>query len=391
MNKESNKYKSLKKLLFGYYTRKDAESAFDYIEHDTEHAKADFDKISDEFWKNTGNLQSHNKEILASYRKEASDLLKNRSKNKHLVITFWRFTSVAALFILICSVGYWFLTKETTPDLRDLASQTLKDIEITENVQLTFSNEKTIILEGKEPAVQYSDSGAVIVSRKNKVEEAEKEEVEAVGINSIVVPMGKRSVLTLSDGSKMWVNSGSKVVFPAVFEKGKREIFVDGEIYIDVVPDKNRPFFVNTRDMNVRVLGTSFNVTAYSADQEQSVVLVQGSVYIKAGKEVEAKLVPNNRFSYQEGKWDLNSVNVNDYTSWKDGFYQYNSERIDAIVARLSRYYGITISCEEDVKNYTCSGKLDLKENITDVLHSLSKTAPVKYELINDEYIFKRK
>lgn len=83
----------------------------------------------------------------------------------------------------------------------------------------------------------------------------------------MVIPRGKRSVLTFSDGSKVWVNAGTRVIYPTEFEKDKREIYVDGEIYIEVARDEERPFYVRTKDMNVRVLGTKFNVTNMNLSQ----------------------------------------------------------------------------------------------------------------------------
>ena len=306
----------------------------------------------------------------------------------------WRTSSIAAILILIGYTTYWMIGRDTPVQLHQLASHTSINIETVKNVQLTLSKEKTITLDGKEPIVQYSDSGEVVIIPKKEIpvkETTEKEPIEAIGINTLTVPLGKRSLLTLSDGSKMWINSGTTVAFPAIFGKNKREIYVNGEIYIEVVPDKTRPFYVNTKDMNIRVIGTTFNVTAYETEKQQAVILVEGSVQVHAGKNTKAKLEPDQRFSYQEGKGVVKKVDVQNYISWKNGFYQYSSERIETIIARLSRYYGIKITCEEEVKKYTCSGKLDLTDDITDVLHIITQTVPIKYEQIDKEYILKQK
>lgn len=386
---KSNKYKLLRKVLSGHYTRREAESVFEYIRQDeTGQAESDFKEISDEIWQNASSIKDTEENKLIDYQKEASRLLKQPGKNKHTVTLLWQFTSVAASIVVICSVGYWFFVRDSSW-LNEQASLVLKSIPDSEEVQLTLSGENTITVDGKEPTVHYNDSGTVVINPEKTKKTVPG--IEAVGLNSIAVPVGKRSLLTLSDGTKMWVNSGSKVVYPAVFEKSKREIYVDGEVYLEVVPDKERPFSVNTKDLNVKVLGTSFNVSAYSTDKEQSVVLVQGSVQVKAEKTAISRLVPNDLFSYVDGRQSVRTVDVNNYISWKDGFYQFSSERIEVIATRLSRYYGKTILCEEDTKAYTCSGKLDLQDDIVDVLNSLSKTAPIKYEYVNDEYILKNK
>ena len=103
--------------------------------------------------------------------------------------------------------------------------------------------------------------------------------------------------MTFADGSKVWVNAGTRVIYPVEFEKDKREIYVDGEIYIEVARDENRPFYVRTKDMNVRVLGTKFNVTAYESEAIRSVVLAQGCVQVETARTPKAILAPNQMFS----------------------------------------------------------------------------------------------
>lgn len=112
-------------------------------------------------------------------------------------------------------------------------------------------------------------------------------------------------VLTFSDGSKVWVNAGTRVIYPTEFEKDKREIYVDGEIYIEVARDEERPFYVRTKDMNVRVLGTKFNVTAYESEPIRSVVLAQGCVQVETTQTPKAILAPNQMFSSVEGKENI--------------------------------------------------------------------------------------
>ncbi|WP_286854003.1 FecR family protein, partial [Proteiniphilum sp. UBA5259] len=130
---------------------------------------------------------------------------------------------------------------------------------------------------------------------------------------------GKRSTLTLSDGSKVWLNSGSVLEFPAQFGSKKREIrLTSGEMYIEVIPDSQKPFHVHTSDFNVKVYGTKFNVSAY-ADSPRSVVLVEGRVSLQPVNKKETFLSPSEQAVYSDnGTFNTQKVDVTQFISWKN-------------------------------------------------------------------------
>jgi ferric-dicitrate binding protein FerR (iron transport regulator) len=132
--------------------------------------------------------------------------------------------------------------------------------------------------------------------------------------------------------------------------------------------------------MNIAVLGTSFNVTAYTADKEQSVVLVTGAVEVNTDSNKKIALTPNNRLTYTGGQLDVENVDASLYVSWVEGLYIYNSEKLGTILDRLSRYYGKTITYDARVSELRCSGKLDMKDELLDVLAGLAQTAPITWQ-----------
>ena len=111
--------------------------------------------------------------------------------------------------------------------------------------------------------------------------------------NQIIVPPGKRTNVVFADGTKICVNAGTRVVYPEVFLDDSREIYVEGEIYLEVFRDESRPFIVRTEKMNVRVLGTTFNISAYKNQTESSVVLVEGKVEVELINKQKIKVSPN--------------------------------------------------------------------------------------------------
>ena len=197
-------------------------------------------------------------------------------------------------------------------------------------------------------------------------------------LNTLIVPKGKRSSLTLADGSKVWVNSGSTLKFPSTFKTGKREIWVDGEIYIEVEKNKAHPFYVNTSHMVINVVGTQFNVTAYDEDTDYSVVLVEGCVDVSIDKE-KARLLPNQMLSVSTDQISVKKIDVNNYISWKEGYLQFASEPLSNILKRLSRYYDTPIDCDNSIAQLKCNGKLVLFDNIEDVMKTIYNTIPIQY------------
>ena len=196
-----------------------------------------------------------------------------------------------------------------------------------------------------------------------------------------MVPMGKRIQLLLSDGTKMWVNSGSRVVYPIIFDKKKREIFVQGEVYLDVIEDKNRPFVVKTDQFDVNVLGTAFNISAYSDNSQSSVVLVRGKVNVTDRTKGVVIMKPNQFTAIKDGKAGIpREVDVEKYICWKENLMIIQDDRMDEVFAKLKRYYGKEFVFTDKVAELQVSGKLDLKENLEDILKSISFSVPITYQ-----------
>ena len=272
-----------------------------------------------------------------------------------------------------------------------------KNVQPGSDICLVLSDNKQMRFEEDNTDVKYDDKGEIKVNSQtvmegNKEKEAagnKKEKEETVTYNQLIVPKGKHSTLLLSDGTKLWVNAGSHVIFPVSFKGDKREIYVDGEVFLDVTRNEGNPFVVKTDRMAVEVLGTSFNVKSYAHEEADDVVLVTGSVHVRTETGRKAELIPNQRFRCTSaGDMDIQTVDVYDYISWKDGLLQYKKERLSVILQRLSDYYGKPIQWEPELERLTCSGKLDLKDDMEKVLSGLTRMIPVKFVKQDDCYYF---
>lgn len=197
--------------------------------------------------------------------------------------------------------------------------------------------------------------------------------------HTLRVPYGRHSFLMLPDSSKVWVNAGTILRFPQQFDKTHRTIYVDGEIYLQVKKDSRAPFHVKTSQMDVRVLGTSFCVTAYSKEKNQSVILKEGLVSVneKTGKKQD--LYPNDMLVFQNGNISVQQVNPDNYISWINGFYQFQKFELGKILDQLSRYYKVTFYCPETLESFKFSGKLVLFDDLEQVLKTIQDLLPITY------------
>jgi hypothetical protein len=355
--------------------RKEVEWAKFFIESSQVESEDFPDEVINAIWEN---IQIEN---------ENRRLAKSRKTKRMIMIL-----SIAAGFLLIVSIAPHRLFKETPAEKRiDMASLAIPQT-TGQDIQLILADDRQMSIEGENAEIEYDKQGAVTINANDQLladnDNKEPEKIKQQAFNQLIVPLGKRSKLTLSDGSEVWINAGTRVVYPTAFEGDSRTIFIDGEVFLNVVPDKKHPFIVQTNYLDVNVLGTSFDLSAYKSDECFSVVLVSGSVSTKktGQKEELFKLAPGERLTYSEQSVLITKVNTNNYTSWKDGFFYFQSENMATILKRLSRYYGKEITCDAKTAAHRCSGKLDLLDELQDILNGFTLAIPVQIKEQNNAF-----
>lgn len=295
---------------------------------------------------------------------------RRRSDRKAKIRLFFLYGAAAAVigWLVVVSAGPFFL-RPTESELMQYARENRRPNDTIREIQLKISREKTVLLAEKEPSIRYTPEAV-------RVEKADTIARQASSTyNELIVPYGKRSMLTLSDGSRIWVNAGTRLVYPFTFEKHRRELFADGEIYLEVSPDRNRPFIVKTPRMTVRVLGTKFNVTDYEDDRTQKVVLISGAVRVgNNARKKETELRPEQLYTSTGEEESVRPVDPGPYIAWISGLCLFQSEPLEEILNRLTRYYGIPVECSPELAGVPCSGKLDLKDDPDELLNGLAET-----------------
>ena len=209
--------------------------------------------------------------------------------------------------------------------------------------------------------------------------------------HTITIPRGGEYDLLLSDGSRLRMNSESEVRVPVTFEKGQREVFMKGEIYFDIVRDSLAPFVVHTRQGDIRVLGTSFNVRDYQDEDFLETTLVDGKVaferkgdcsYLKPGEQL--------RLNKKNGKTTVEAVDVLLYCSWKDGRFVFEKQRLEEIMNTIARWYNIEVFYESSsVKDILFTGNIKRYSDLDQVVNMLKLINKIDID-IKDRNVFVR-
>jgi transmembrane sensor len=211
--------------------------------------------------------------------------------------------------------------------------------------------------------------------------------------NTIDVPYGERSQITLYDGTKVWLNSGTKLKYPVVFGSNSRRVILEGEAFFDVAKDSKHPFVVNSGKLQVEVLGTRFNVCAYPEDNEFSTTLEEGSVNaVNTINGKFAKMNPGEQvvLNRETDGLNLQKVDIDLYTSWKENLLKFDDATFGEVIKKMERWYDVKITVAPGIntkERYTMTIKT---ESLREMLQLVSKTTKINYEIKENTVLIKK-
>lgn len=212
----------------------------------------------------------------------------------------------------------------------------------------------------------------------------QKEEVVFVAneMNTLYTPAGQRACLVLQDGTEVWLNAKSKLVYPAQFTGKERRVKVEGEAFFNVAKDSVKPFIVSAMDVDMEVLGTQFNVYCYPDAGYVETSLLEGSVRVFfSGKEKEGVLLkPDQQVTAANGKMVVKPIKLNDHFLWRDGVYAFENEPLIDILKKLELYYDVKIVVEDTTMfNETYTGKFRQRDSLDDIFKILQQIRSFKF------------
>ena len=319
------------------------------------------------------------------------NIKKQETKFRHLRI-FMRYAAIALFFLLIGSGSMYFISRNHAGSILS-ENLFLKSALYYPVIYFPDGTKKEIA--SKEKLIDLSLYGKIVlgtdtVKKENPIKGNQQSCV-------LVVPNGQNLKVILNDKSSVWLNAGSRLIFPSTFDTKKREVYISGEAFFDVAKNQHKPFIVNTSTIAVKVLGTKFNISSYPEDNEVVAALEEGKIrIIDPGSlipEVKAELHPNQVACFNKINKQIKVTDTDHkiYTTWKEGFLFFEYQQIDKMIAKVERHYNIQIILKDPKKGKEIiNGKMDLNVKMDEILEYITKITHAEIKKIDSKvYILK--
>ena len=340
MNKNSEMQELLYRFIQNQCSLKEIEKVVNYFKENK--LTEDFPEVDDviNYLGQTKQIDELSAQrIILTIMSKDCEIKEKQSRRRNVL----KFTSIAASIIILISAGWIFQNNFFKPELKPFIDPNAITLELSNGeIQVVASNKKSLVIDSDGNFIGNQYGNKIVYNKTN---------IDKLIYNTIKIPYGKRFELQLSDGTIVNLNSGTTFKYPIKFiDSQKRTVFLDGEAFFKVAKDKKHPFIVNADNLNVRVLGTHFNVSNYAEEKLTDVVLLEGSVGLySANEKFDQKkntiLKPGFKASFSKSDKQIKtkSVDTNIYISWINGGLTFREMTFKDISKQLERHYNITI------------------------------------------------
>ena len=308
--------------------------------------------------------------------------LKKRQRGKKRLFLPW----VAASVVVVVGISaFLLLNRETgmvnlSMEEKIEPGKAIVTLEMASGLKYRLDTLSSIVRNNRMNVAFDNDAGVTKIKEQDSTDYLLKE----VGRNTINVPYGGTYTVELCDGTKVYLNSGTKLEFPSRFDGDMRSVSLKGEAYFEVARNESKPFIVEVDEMKVKVLGTAFNVKSYVDEPGIYTTLVQGSVAIFRDGQPEKIIKPGEQAYYNKGVGMLrvSPVDVNEFTAWKDGLFYFKDITLEEILRIVARWYDLEIFyMNQSAKSVVYSGKMPMYSSVEDVLRKFEISGDVRFEL----------
>lgn len=318
-----------------------------------------------------------------------SENLKSRNKTPNLFQTAFKYAAVLAILLTIGILVKQQLNK--VPTAETMIVNANKKIPAGNDIIIKLGDGSTQVLNSDGNEVLTDNEGNVIANQGGNslvFDEGDEtmNDIQEV-LNEIYIPFGQTFKLKLSDGTLVWLNAGSKLRFPQNFSESakNRTVYLDGEAFFEVTKNERMPFIVNTQELDIKVLGTKFNVSSYESENTIATTLVEGSVsvYETRTPKNELKLSPSYQAKYSKFENSLSKAKVDTsiYTAWMQNKLVIDNLKFSEVLAKLERRHHVRfVNKVENLNDQTYKGEFN-NEDIESILETISLSTPFKYEI----------
>lgn len=337
-----------------------------------EQNKALFNKICSD---NTIRKKIHNYKN-SDAEQAFNNFLKARKQRSNRRI-YYRFLSGAAV-IAIC-FGFWALLRIQETQSLQVTETEQQPSDMTANKPvLTLGDGTRMNVWGDNLYFKETEKGQKIMLGDSLLSQKE-DSITADSYNTLEVPLKCDFSFTMSDGTRVWINAGSTLKYPAKFAADSRTVYASGEIYLEVAKDAGRPFYVVVDGIIVKVLGTSFNIRAYADENDTKVTLLEGKIAAQINDK-EYTLTPGKQLKRDKtfGGTSVRTVNPAEIVSWTRGYYIFRKARLQEVANTLKNWYGVNIMLSSDASNIIYTGVVNKEEKLEVFLRRLEEVSNVK-------------
>ena len=315
---------------------------------------------------------------------------RQRTRKNRRMKTIIRYAAILTLPIV--AAGIFLLQKNDRQTIVSI-SEVIKPGE-HKAVLITGGGERITLSDSTLSPIQ-EQNGMIVNVMNNKVFYTLPEDSlctqESPIFNTLQIPRGGEYFLTLADGTEVWLNAETEIRYPVQFTGNKRVVYLDGEAYFTVAPDKKKPFTVVSTHASVSVLGTQFNFRAYPDEQDVQTTLVSGSVIMQSEKyKQQIKLVPGEQGVLEKRSANLTKQEVNTYlyTAWKDGRFAFRDARLEDLFNILARWYDLSIFYQSpEAKDIRFTGDLNKTDDFKSILKIIEQNERVTFT-VNQHTVF---
>lgn len=305
-----------------------------------------------------------------------------------LVFPLWTKIAAVASFILICTTAVFLYQHSQTDDhvLHTKADSRDFILPGKNQASLTLANGEKVLLNDSNIGTLNNLMGNSVLVNDGQLIYNTQSKGEVGKYNLIEIPRGGQYQVILPDGSKVWLNSESSLQYPVAFPENERKVVLTGEAYFEVVKNHKKPFKVEILHQNIEVLGTQFNVSAYTNQANLKTTLIEGSVKVsvatdkplmlKPGEQAQTDIIPNNQSRIISKK-----VDVDEIVAWKNGDFIFANSNITDVMKQIERWYDVEIVYEGKVTTDKFYGIISRSKKLGDVLNLLETAGTVQFNV----------
>ena len=303
-----------------------------------------------------------------------------KQKNNARRLGWNKFVAAVMIPLMVVAVGYFIRETKQGIEPKDTEFASIEPgkskaiLRLADNRVIEITREQETRFDVAEGIAATNNLSGMVYPEQVAMGKAE--------YNVLEVPRGGEYTVTLSDGTVVYLNSGSELRYPVAFGAERRDVFLSGEGYFEVAKDAERPFFVNADKLKIRVYGTSFNVNTYNIANVET-VLVEGKIGIQ-GNNAEYTVKPGQLALYnrEKGTMEIRDVDVRPYVAWKEHEFMFDNESLEEIMNTLSLWYDVDVFFQTaSLKQLHFTGHLGRYEEVSHILDAISGVTQVKFSV----------